>query len=80
VPTLTVKNISSDIYIRLKDAAKMHRRSVNNEILFRLETSLRSARIDADTFLARLDALQQQTPMPPLTDEILKQAKEQGRP
>jgi hypothetical protein len=80
MPTITVKNISPDIYARLKNAAKTYRRSINSEILFRLENSLRSVRIDADTFLARIDALQQQTPLPPLTDEMLQKAKEQGRP
>ena len=79
MPTITVKNISPDIYVRLKDAAKTHRRSINSEILFRLENSLRSVRIDADTFLARIDTLQKQTPLPPLTDEMLQEAKEQGR-
>jgi hypothetical protein len=36
--------------------------------------------IDPEAFLARLRLLQERTHLPPLTDELLEQAKSEGRP
>ncbi len=35
---------------------------------------------DAGTFLAKVDALREQANLPPLTDEIFREAKSDGRP
>ena len=78
--TLTLKNIPDDVYERLKVAAAMHRRSLNSEILIRLERSLQSVPVDPAAFLARLQALQRRVPLSPLTDELLEQARREGRP
>ncbi|MCI5147781.1 MAG: Arc family DNA-binding protein, partial [Candidatus Electrothrix sp. AR3] len=40
MPTLTLKNISDDLYTRLKEAAQTHRRSLNSEILYCIEQTL----------------------------------------
>ena len=80
MPTnLTVKNIPSDLYDRLKNSAAEHRRSVNSEVIFCLEQTLRCERVDPDAFLARVDALQEQLSVPPLTDAILAAAKKERR-
>lgn len=79
MPTMTVKNIPLDLYERLKQNALAHRRSLNKEVIFCLEQALRSRRMDTDTILARIETLQERAPLPPLTDEILRKAKEEGR-
>lgn len=80
MPTMTVKNIPDDLYKKLRESAQQHGRSINNEVIFCLKRVLQSKRPDPETFLARVEALQKQISFPPLTDEILRSAKEEGRP
>ena len=77
---LTIKGIPDALLERLKQSAAEHRRSLNSEVLMRLERSLRSAPVDPEAFLVRLEALQRRVPLPPLTDELLEQARRGGRP
>jgi len=46
MPTLTLKNIPDDLYTRLKNAAKIHHRSMNSEILYCVERTLTPHKID----------------------------------
>ena len=80
MPNMTIKNVPDDLYERLKEMAQEHGRSINNEVIFCLRRVLHSGRIDPEAFLARVDALQKQMSLPPLTDKILRKAKEEGRP
>lgn len=80
MPSLTVKNIPEEIYDRLKKSAAVHRRSINKEVIYCLDRALGSTRLDPDAFLARLDLLQQKIRVSPLTDRVLRKAKEEGRP
>ncbi len=80
MPTITLKGIPNDLYERIKQRAAEHRRSLNSEIIVCLERSVKGKRIDPDTFLSRLDKLRKRVNLPPLTDEILRSAKEKGRP
>jgi len=80
MPTLTVKNIPEEIYERLKKSASAHRRSINKEVIYCIDRALGSTRLDPDVFLARLDLLQQKIHVSPLTDRVLRKAKEEGRP
>ena len=79
MPNLNLKNIPQELYLRLKESAARHRRSLNSEILDSLDKAFRSSRVDPEEFLARIDALHRRLDLPPLTDAILRQAKE-GRP
>lgn len=80
MPTMTIKNIPLNLYERLKQNALDRRRSLNNEVIFCLEQALRSRRMDTVTILARIESLQERVTLPLLTDEILRKAKEEGRP
>lgn len=80
MPSLTIKVIPEKLLEQLRKSASVHRRSLNSEVLIRLERSLGSTRIDPDVFLARVSALQQRTDLPPLTDDILERAINEGRP
>jgi plasmid stability protein len=80
--TLTIKGVPDDLYDRLKVSAAEHRRSLNSEAIVRLEQALGRQRIDKEALLARIDARREQLAktMPPLTDEFLREAKNEGRP
>jgi len=80
MPTMTIKNVPDDLYERLKGSAQEHGRSINSEVIFCLKRALQGGRIDPEAFLSRVEALQRQISLPPLTDEILRHAKEEGRP
>jgi plasmid stability protein len=80
MPTLTLKNIPGGLYDRLKASAVANRRSLNSEILERLDASLGGRPLDPAAFLARADALRERLSLPPLTEKGLKKAKAVGRP
>ena len=80
MPTLTVKNIPDDLYKRLKEAARTHRRSMNSEILYCVERTLVPYRIDASDRLAMARNLREKSAAYHLTDEFLDSAKNDGRP
>lgn len=78
--TLTIKNIPDGLYVRLKERAKQHRRSINSEVIVYLEQALGSAPLDLTAFLARVRARRQTMSRVYLTDEDLRAAKNEGRP
>jgi plasmid stability protein len=58
---LTLKNIPKELHARLRDSAEKNRRSLNSEILARLETQFAAPLVDAEVearalraFVARL--------------------------
>jgi plasmid stability protein len=55
--TLTLKNIPDEVYSRLKAAAEMHRRSLNNEAIVCFETVLVPGKETPGERLARARAL-----------------------
>lgn len=79
MPTLTIKNIPQHLHERLKQSALENRRSINSEAIVCLERALSVRPIDPKAVLARIKALQERAPLPWLTDEFLRQAKEEGR-
>lgn len=78
MPTLTLKNIPQELYESLRQSAAEARRSLNSEILFRLETSMGKRRVAPEEFLARIRALRAKTS--PTTAEEINRAKATGRP
>jgi plasmid stability protein len=81
MPALTIKNIPDDVYRRLKESARLNRRSLNGEAIVLLERSLGRTRRSSGEALAALQKLHQRLKhLPPLDDEFLERAKNQGRP
>jgi plasmid stability protein len=78
--SLTIKGIPEGWMDRLRESAQTHRRSLNSEVIYRLERSVEVGSVDADRFLARIRARQARSSIPPLTDEFLDRAIEEGRP
>ena len=56
MPTLTLKNIPADLHARLKASAERNRRSLNSEILARLEGGGGVAPVDREAYSRDLRA------------------------
>ena len=54
--TLTLKNIPEDLHAMLKESAEKNRRSLNSEILARLEQDLAAPTIDPEAHAKELKA------------------------
>jgi len=78
--TITVNNIPDDLYADLKRAAANNRRSINSEIIVSIEQAVRSTRTDPDELLEKIRVLREATARYTLTDEILDQTINEGRP
>lgn len=79
MPSFTVKNIPDELYDRLRDAAALHRRSINNEIIACLERSFRAAARPGET-LAAARQLRESIGGPLIRLDDLQQVKNTGRP
>ena len=55
--SLTLKNIPKDLHLRLKESAERNRRSLNSEILARLETQLAAPAVDHEAHARTLREL-----------------------
>lgn len=77
--TLTLKNIPDAIYERLKSAAAMHRRSLNNEAIVCLESVLLPARVAPSDRVARARELRADLPQRRFLAKDIDSAKRMGR-
>ena len=77
--TVTIKNLPDDLYELIKKNAASNYRSINGEIIFRLERSLKR-NAEAGKLLQRINTLQKTVDLPELTEDGLKKARDAGRP
>ena len=77
--TITIKKIPDDLYKRLKETALYNRRSINSEIIYCIENTIKSHKIEADEFIAQINNFYRDKNIPLLTDDILKEFKGYGR-
>lgn len=78
--TLTLKNVPEELVEQLKEEAKQNRRSLNQEALSRLESSVALRRRSADETITALRSLHQRLSyMKPLSATFIDRAKKQGR-
>ncbi len=80
MPSITVKNIPTELYEHLKTSAKINRRSINSEILVCLEKTLMSRKRSVEEEIERARELRAKTAHYHLTNEELVNAIETGRP
>ena len=76
--TLTLKNIPPALHARLKESAEKNRRSLNSEILTRLESAFVAPLIDVEEEVRRAKAFtdSQKTPVDhSLTDRFKRQGR-----
>ena len=78
--TITIRNVPEDLHERLKVRAAQNRRSLNAEVLHALEQTVQVVREDPATYLDRIRSLRKKTSKLRLTDELLREARDQGRP
>ncbi len=79
MPTVTLKNLPTDLHRRLKARARDHRRSLNREIIASLEAAVSVERVDVDALLARARALRRGV-RGQLTDAEIERFTAAGRP
>ena len=78
---VTIENMPPKLYEKLKMRAAAHHRSVNSEVIGCLEEILIRQHVSTEELLKRLEELRNRvSDAPPLTDEFLRKAKEEGRP
>jgi hypothetical protein len=80
MPSLTVKGLPEDVIESLRRSAQRNRRSLNSEILYRLEQSVQHRVAEPEAILARIRELRARRPLPELTDDELRRMKDAGRP
>jgi plasmid stability protein len=80
MPTVTLKNIPDSLYEKLKEAARVNHRSLNSEILYCVERTLNTHKINVEEHLRIARQLRAKTAKLPLTDEQIDRAKNRGRP
>ena len=78
MPSITVKNIPDEMYARIKQSAKVNRRSVNNEIIYQLEQKLFSNRVNEEEVLFKARAFRSKV-KGSLSPEEIENAINEGR-
>lgn len=79
MPDVALRGMSPELHAALKRAAKSSHRSLNGEILFRLETSLQASTVDVDALLSLIEERRARNPVPELSPEELRTLKDDGR-
>ena len=77
---LALRGLSEEMYDSLKRAAVRNHRSLNGEVLARLEASIRPAAIGAEVVLARVASRSPSLRLPALDEDLLEALKGAGRP
>jgi plasmid stability protein len=78
--TLTLKNIPDNLYIRLKQSAEIHRRSLNSEAIACLESVLQAHRVSSAERLERIRAIRADLPRKGFRTSDIEALKKRGRP
>jgi plasmid stability protein len=78
--SITVKNIPDELYERLREAAKSNRRSINGEIIHRIQRSLNPRPTAIEPLLARIQRLHESFEGRTLTVDQIDDARKEGRP
>ena len=79
VASITLKNIPEPLYEKLREAAKLHHRSINSELIACLEQLLMPKRWTADAHLAEARTLRSKVKAAPLSARVIDEAKREGR-
>ncbi len=78
MPTVIVNHIPGALYEKLKQAARLHRRSISREVIACIELAMRQP-IDLEKTLARAQALREITLAYPISDDAFTEVKMAGR-
>ncbi len=72
---ITVKNIPDDVYDQLKQSAKINRRSINQEIIVCIESSIQGTVIEPQQLLENARRLRKKTAGHPISNAELNRIK-----
>ena len=75
--TLTLKNIPQDLHAMLKESAERNRRSLNSEILVRLESDFTAPAVDPEAYAKELKSFAAR--LPRVQHDRVDRYKRQGR-
>ena len=77
---VTIKALPAPLHRKLKARAQLNKRSLNGEVIDILERSLESKPVDVEALLDQVQRIQARLHLAPLTAQVLREAKSQGRP
>ncbi|MBM3837812.1 MAG: Arc family DNA-binding protein [Verrucomicrobia bacterium] len=77
---VTIKDLPARLHRKLKARADANKRSLNWEVIDILEKAVEPTPVDVEAILADIKKIHARTNLPPLTEEFLREAKNQGRP
>ncbi len=80
MPTVTITNMSTELYYELKTTAEQHHRTVSNEVIVCLEERLFPKKIKPEERLADIQALRAKIKSNFVTSQMIEQAVAEGRP
>ncbi len=80
MPNVAVRGLPEDVHRDLKEAARRNHRSLNGEILARLTVSVRSNQVDARTLLERIQRRHELLGPVDLSDNVIRELRDAGRP
>ena len=80
MPDVALRGMSRKLHTALKRAAERNHRSLNGEILFRLEASLGESTVDVEALLARIEARRARLNLPDFSPSELRALRYAGRP
>lgn len=79
MPALTIKGIPDELLERLRRSAQANRRSLNAEVIHRLDRAVADPVADPEGFLARVRETRARMNVW-VTDEDIRAARDEGRP
>ena len=79
MPDIALRGLRPDLHQSLKEAADRNHRSLNGEILARLEASVQPTPVKVDSLLARIEALKARLGPLNLREKDLRVLKDYGR-
>lgn len=79
MPSITVKNIPQELYNKLKIAATLNHRSINNEMINCLESVLMPQRLTISEKLLRAKRIRNKINISKIDANDIKSAIEEGR-
>jgi len=80
VATITLKNVPTEVHAALKQRAKRHKRSLNQEAIVCLDLALGRAPRDSQVVLERIRSVRSQLSVKQVDLDWIDKAKRQGRP
>lgn len=76
---VTIKDLPDRLHRKLKARASTHNRSLNGEVIDILQKAVESTPLDVNAILREVSQTRARIKDLPLTDELLREAKNQGR-